>query len=614
MKTSRSVHQIWLGCVLVFITILALVLVGGVSKANIDEISTPGNVPQTSSLEAVTGSVTAQSVGSPDSLSAATYYVRPDGGTAEQCNGLTDAPYTPGNSGVNPCAWNHPFQALSPISDGTVRIQGGDTLIIGVGEYQMGYGAPGTESCDYEGSWDCYMTAIPSGPDAQHPTRILGKGWDSGCTNPPQLWGSGRSNYVVNLTDSNNVEVACLEITDHSSCIEDHVFPIGGSEYTCQRDTPPYGDWAVIGLYAEDSANVQLKELNIHGLANTGVLAGRLTDWTVENVDIIGNGLAGWNGDLVGDSSNSGNHGTFTFRHWTVAWNGCGETYPDGQHVACWGQEAGGYGDGAGFGGTTGGHYIFEDSAFLHNTSDGLDILYARLPDAVVEIRRTIAEGNDGNQLKMTASQAIIENSIIVSNCGNFHGMPYWNNDDDCRAGGNALALFMQPGSQFMVINSTITGEGTCLVIAGCALDETCKGTEQILMRNTLFQGQKDFFDPTTDVCFAWYDDEATPPMPTNPFVVDYSLITGVGFGNVEPCPGNNNLCDGSSGVMSSAIDSFDAHLTTGSLAIDAGTSNGAPAVDFNNYSRDANPDIGAYEWRQLQPATTSVYLPFIQD
>lgn len=148
------------------------------------------------------------------------------------------------------------------------------------------------------------------------------------------MWGSGRPWFIVNLTDSSNIEVACLEITDHSSCIEDHLFPTGGSPYTCQQDTPPYGDWAAAGLYAEDSANVQLKDLNIHGLANTGVLAGRLTDWTVENVRIVGNGLAGWNGDIDGEDANTG---TLTFRHWVVAWNGCGETYPDGQHIGCWG-------------------------------------------------------------------------------------------------------------------------------------------------------------------------------------------------------------------------------------------------------------------------------------
>jgi hypothetical protein len=538
-------------------------------------------------------------------LSGATYYIRTDGGSADQCTGQADAAY-PGSGTAQPCAWNHLFQALPP--GGTPRIAGGDALIIASGEYKMGYGAPGAENCDYDGSYDCLMLPLPSGPDAAHPTRLLGAGWDSGCAAPPQLWGSGRPWFIVNLTDSSNVMVACLEITDHSSCIEDHLFPTGGSPYTCQRDAPPYGDWAASGLYAEDSSNVNLEDLNIHGLANTGVLAGRLTDWTMENVSLVGNGLAGWNGDLVGDGTNSDNHGTLTFRHWTVAWNGCGETYPDGQHVGCWGQEAGGYGDGVGTG-TTGGHWIIEDSAFLHNTSDGLDLLYARMPDASIEIRRTIAEGNDGNQIKFTTGQALIENTIVVSNCGFFHGMPYWNNDDDCRAGGDAVAFDLNPGGQVTVVNSTITGEGNCLAIISCALNQTCNGSESVQVRNVLFQGQKVFFSPTDDACFAWYDDESSPPMPANPFVIDYSLINGVRFGNVIPCPGPNNLCDVVPMLANQAIDNFDAHLLEGSPAVNAGTSDGAPANDFAGRVRDAQPDIGAYEW--WQPSAW-IYMPFV--
>ncbi|MEW6093291.1 MAG: hypothetical protein AB1531_04915, partial [Chloroflexota bacterium] len=522
----------------------------------------------------------------PLGLAGSTYYVRPDGGSYAECTGLADAPY-PGSGVSQPCAWNHPFQALPP--DSEPRLLGGDTLIIRAGSYKMGYGAPGAENCDYEGSYGCHMSPVPSGPDAGHPTRIQGAGWESGCAAPPELWGSGRPWFVVNLTSSSNVEIACLEITDHSSCIEDHIFPTGGSEYTCQRDAPPYGDWAAIGLYAEDSANVHLADLNIHGLANTGIQAGRLTDWIVERVRLAGNGLAGWNGDLVGDGSNSENHGTFIFRHWLVEWNGCGETYPEEEHLGCWGQEAGGYGDGAGFGGTTGGHYFIEDSAFLHNTSDGLDMLYTRLPGALVEIHRTIAEGNDGNQIKVTG-EVVIENSILVSNCGFFHDMPFWNNDDDCRAGGDALVFALNPGGKASVINSTITGEGGCLVIAECALDKTCNGSEKVVLRNDIFQGQNVFFNPDEDACFAWYDDETSPPMPSNPFIVEYSLITGVRFGNVTPCPGPHNMCDVFSGLLDISINAFDAHLRPDSPAINAGTADGAPADDFDSHPRDAPP------------------------
>lgn len=528
-----------------------------------------------------------------------TYYVRSDGGSAAECTGLVNAPY-PGSGTGQACAWNHPFQALPP-EHAPLRIAGGDTLIIAAGAYRMGYGAPGAEACDYEASYDCHMAAVPSGPDPAHPTRIVGAGWDTGCANPPELWGTGRPWFVVNLTDASNVEVACLEITDHSSCIEDHLNPIGGSDLTCQRDTPPYGDWAAVGLYAEDSANVTLRDLNIHGLASGGVHAGRLTDWTVERVRIIGNGFVGWDGDLSDDDANTG---TLTFRHWRVEWNGCGETYPDEEHIGCWGQEAGGYGDGVGTG-TTGGHWIIEDSAFLYNTSDGLDLLYSRLPDASTEIRRTVIAGNAGNQLKVTGPLTM-ENVLLVSNCGFFEGMSYWNSNDNCRAGGDALSLNLNPGDQANIVNSTITGEGGCLTIAECAEGKVCDGSEVIHMWNTLFQGQPVFFEPE-DTCFAWYDDESSPPMPANPFVVEYSLITGVRFGNVTPCPGTGNLCGVSAGIVNSDIDNFNAHLAAGSLAIDAGTTTGAPADDLDGRSRDAQPDIGAYEWWE---ATAWVYLP----
>jgi hypothetical protein len=522
-----------------------------------------------------------------------TFYIRPDGGTLEQCTGLVDAPY-PGSGTGQPCAWDHPFRVFVPPHAATL-LQGGDTLIIATGSYEMGYGAPGSENCGEEDSYECQMAPVPSGPDPEHPTRILGQGWDMGCADPPELWGSGRPWSVFNMTDASNVEVGCLEITDHSSCIEDHVFVSGGSPLTCERDTPPYGDWAAAGLYAEDAANVYLHDLYIHGLANTGVLAGRLTDWTVENVRISGNGLAGWNGDLVGDGSESEYRGTLTFRHLTIEWNGCGETWPDGQHTACWGQEAGGYGDGFGAP-TSAGHWIFEDSAFLNNTSDGLDMLYIRLPGSAIEIRRTVAAGNDGNQIKVSGNSIIIENSLIVSNCGAFHDMPYWNPDDDCRAGGDALALFVNPGGQAIVVNSTISGEGNCLMVAGCALDKTCDGSETIQVRNTILLGQPVFFSPGDDTCFAWYDDESTPPMPRNPFIVEYSLISGVRFGNVEPCPGGNNLCGVGPILASSAIDSFDGHLGSGSPAVNAGNPAWAPPDDLEGRLRDARPDIGVYE------------------
>ncbi len=515
-----------------------------------------------------------------------TWYVRPDGGSPDQCTGLANAPY-PGSGTGQPCAWDHPFRALPP--EGAPRIAGGDTLLIGSGSYMMGYGAPGADACESDYPWGCYMPPVPSGSTG-NPTRILGEGWGSGCSDPPELWGTERADTILNLTDASNVEIACLEITDHSDCVESHS---GG--LACKRDTYPFGPWADTGLYAEDSANVHLRDLNIHGLASAGVRAGRLTDWTVEDVRITGNGWVGWEGDIDGDDSNSG---TLLFRRWTVEWNGCAETYPGGELTGCWAQTAGGYGDGVGTG-ATGGHWIIEDSAFLHNTSDGLDLLYVREVGSSIEIRRTIAEGNAGNQIK-ASGPTLIENSILVGNCGFFDGQPFTYNVDNCRALGTALPLFLRPGNQATIINNTLTSEGDCLVTAEC--DNNCDGTESVLVRNNLFQGHPDFLQPFENTCLTW-----TGGFPHDPFDIDYSIINDA---KNDPCPGTHDICGVSPGLVNSSIDAFDAHLLSDSPAIDEGTTSGAPDDDYDGYPRDALPDIGAYEWRSGDETATPTPTP----
>jgi len=135
-------------------------------------------------------------------------------------------------------------------------------------------------------------------------------------------------------------------------------------------------------------------------------------------------------------------------------------------------------------------------------------------------------------------------------------------------------------------------------VIAQCALDKSCRGTERVVMRNVLFQGQEIFFSPGEETCFAWYDDESALPLPEDPFDIAYSLISGVRFGNVDPCGGGHNLCGLDPRLVDASIGSFDAHLLPGSPAINAGTDAGAPADDFDRRARDDQPDIGAYESR----------------
>lgn len=531
-------------------------------------------------------------VESAPAASGKVYYVRPEGGSSEQCTGLADAPY-PGSGESQACAWDHPFRALTP--GGTPRIAGGDTLMVAGGSYQMGFGAPGSDHCDEAGSYDCLMSPIPSGPDSDHPTRILGAGWDSGCDRPPELWGAGRPWFIVNLTDASNVEMSCFEITDHSSCVEGH-----SGDLACQRDTPPYGDWASYGLQAEDSANVLLRDLNIHGLAAGGVHAGRLADWTVENVRIAGNGMVGWDGDLWDDGSDS-NSGTLIFRHWLVEWNGCGETYPEGEPAGCWGQEAGGYGDGIGTG-ETGGDWIIEDSAFLHNTSDGLDLLYHTLGGSIT-LYRVRAEGNAGNQIKV-AGQAMITNSMLVGNCAFFENQPftYWVNH--CRALGATLLIALTGSEQISIINSTLYGQGDGLVGAGPREGFQCSGQETVSARNSIFTGDTDYFD-SSDITFLFYQEGCADLKLDS----DYNIAHNVK--NFECAAAGDYAASGAHDycgdpLLAGPFSGLEYGMIPlpGSPAIDAGDNDVCPPVDIGRVPRlaDGNGDgsavcdTGAYE------------------
>ena len=414
------------------------------------------------------------------SAAPVTWYIRADGGSSEQCDGRHDAPYA-GGKGNRACAWRHPFEALPP--GGKARIDGGDTLVIGAGSYMMGRGAPGTEAlekCRKDWPWDCHAGAIPAGPSADRPTRILGAGHDSGCRKAPELWGTQRASEVIDLQGSSNVEIVCLEITDHSSCIEFHN---ALKSDRCERDSEPYGSWAPAGIAAADSANVRLGDLNIHGLAHDGIRAGRLRDWTLERVRIVGNGWAGWNGDVGGDSS--ANNGHLVFRDVEIAWNGCLEAYPSGRHSGCWGQENGGYGDGLGTA-ATGGDWLFDHVNVHHNTQDGIDLLHA-LPEATIVFRNVHAAANAGNQLKASGS-VTIEDSTVVGSCAALAREGGLDSDDTCRARGNSILLSLAVDTRSRVADSVVEGEGDCLVAIECQASG-CGGAAAAVTGNHLNGG-----------------------------------------------------------------------------------------------------------------------------
>lgn len=551
--------------------------------------------------------------GLPGSAQAATYYVRTDGGTGTQCAGTTDAPYS--GSGINQaCAFEHPFWALS-VANAPNRMVGGDTLIIGPGQYMIGFGAPNTPSCSEFYPWDCHMRAVPSGT-VSNPTRILGKGWDSGCSSKPQLWGTERTASLLDLIGSSNVEIQCLDITDHSSCMDSG--PDAATK--CNRDTYPYGPWALVGIVASDSDNVLLKNLNIHGL-RTGIFAGRITDWTIENTDIIANSFVGWDGDTgVNTSSNSG---TIRFKNSRIMWSGCGETYPGLVPHHCYSQDQGGYGDALGTN-KTGGDWVFDHVDISYNVSDGIDLLYHD-GNGSITISHSRFEGNAGNQVKVAAS-TIIDNSKLIGSCAFFQGKSFTSTTDvgfnsvafnNCRAGGNTLAVAFHAGMQVAIYNSTITSNGDVIVQSG---GSSCVVSDKILSMNNIYIGGPEYNNGGADIADLYYASGATGngdgTCGSVPFVTANDIIWGTKFNSSE-CSGNSSLCVDPlvTGTLTYTGADQDVSLTSSSPAINRGVVvDGVTTTDFNNFERGSFWDIGALEYGSVPTTAGSSSEPEVTE
>lgn len=354
------------------------------------------------------------------------------------------------------------------------------------GSLKIGYD-PALSGCSSSYPYDCRMKGIPDGVTIT-----------SDPNNPAELWGTERVSYVLSLQGSDNVIVENIKITDHSDCIEFK---------TCKRDGGyPYGPWAQVGIKASDSTNVIIRNVEITGLANKGIHAGRLKDWTLQNVKIIGNPYAGWDGDI--GATNSSNSGFIKFINTDILFSGCAQGYPDTTKIFnCFGQSQAGYGDGIGTA-LTNGDWYFENVNISYNVSDGLDLLYAGTSGSVI-IKGGKFENNAGNQIK-SAFSTIIDGAIIHGNCGWFQGsgltMSGWG--DNCRAMGNAISLGnrgLKPS--YTLRNLKVTGNGDVLLLVGGSDD----GTRKVAIENSKFEGGPQFGHPDT-TAFYYADGNTIKP------------------------------------------------------------------------------------------------------
>lgn len=449
--------------------------------------------------------------------SAATYYVRADGGTPAQCNGTANAPA----SAAPNCAWSAPTYAL-PM--GTTDYGGvipkaliapGDTLQIAAGSYMVGIKAPGfaaTGSCYTGAPYECSIASIPSGIDVAHPTVIQGD-----CSAKTELWGMGALHGILWLRHQHDVKIACLDLTDHSICISNYgpTKATGGVVPCVKNAQDPY---AMYGINAIDVTNLTLDRVNIHGLSMYGLVIGQLHGQTLfNNVTIRANGWGGWNGDLSGEGfSDASNDGTLTFNNLVVRWNGCAEAYPATTIVGCWGQTNGGYGDGFGTN-LTAGDWAFNNATFYQNTSDGLDLLYHTLGGSTT-INGGVFWGNIGNQIKV-GGNSTISRAVVNGYCNNFAAYPVGgaggNPDNNCRAAGTAVVMTQVAPNQTSTIRySTITGDGDTLLVGTGGDGRSNSGGTYVpdasnvwRYENNVFLGQQSAYKVGDLTALDWYSD-----------------------------------------------------------------------------------------------------------
>lgn len=527
-----------------------------------------------------------------------TWFIREDGGDRKQCTGKVDAAYR-GHGSMQPCAFKHPYYLFT---DGQYNnkswvVEGGDTIIVRGGPYRMGYKGPNPK--DYWGNcpgnpYGCVMPPLPSGT-VDHPTRLLGENYQS-CNKKTQLFGGYALGAVINLKGSKNVDVECMELTDHAQCTRvGQGFPAAEK---CHSDYP-LSDYAGTGIVTDPgTAGITLKNLDIHGFTARGIIGAIGGEVTVDHVRIAFNGSAGWDFD-DGKGTKSTPDAVVHASYLTVEWNGCNEEYPISHAVpafSCFDQDHGGYGDGVGTPNTPL-NFTCSHCTFRYNTQDGLDLLH--VGGSLISVTDSTSYGNMGQQWKMGAMQQVLfENNVTVHNCKRMSaamtGAPEGYHRYltlFCRAAGDGIAFSVKDGGTYTFRNNSFAGYGSV------SYDISCSGScskANIIYQNNLNIGYKSPIDGQLPAIFY------TSGLPRNPFIAKdhniYFNMRSCPMGWTEHCV-NPKIANMPAWSGEASLDAINFHLTSGSPARGAGVAQAAR--DFDGVQRPGSSavDIGAFQY-----------------
>ena len=536
----------------------------------------------------------------PSSQSLHTWFIRLDGGDRKQCTGKSDAAYS-GKGSKQACAFKHPYYLFTDDVYNNKRwvVEGGDTVIVRGGPYRMGYKGPNTKdmwgSCPGD-PYGCSMPPLPSGTTV-HPTRLLGENYES-CNKKTQLYGGYALANIINLQGSKNVDVECLELTDHGQCTRT------GSGFAASEGCSssfPLSDYAGSGIVTNaGTSGVVLKNLDIHGLTSRGILGAIGGDVTVDHVKIAFNGMAGWDFD-DGRGTKSTSNANVLASYLTVEWNGCNEEYPITHAIpafSCFDQNKGGYGDGVGTPDTPL-NFSCDHCTFRYNTQDGLDLLHVR--GSLISVTNSRSYGNMGQQWKMGPMHRVVfENNVTVHNCRRMsEAMPGASEGYHrylslfCRAAGDGIAFSVNDDGTYIFRNNSFAGYGAV------SYDINCSGSctkANITFQNNLHIGYKDPVGGQLPAVFY------TASVPRNPFVArDHNI-----YFNMRSCPSgptercvNPKIANMPVWKDEASLDGIDFHLTSGSPARGGGVAVQGLLKDNDGSVRRANAasDIGAFQY-----------------
>ncbi len=417
---------------------------------------------------------------------------------------------------------------------GSRQIQAGDTLIVLGGRYLLS-------------QFDADILMPPSGTSNAW-TVIRGE-----AGNRPVLAGRDNLLTAIDLSGRSHVRIENLEITH-----DDHA---QGQACWFREGVE------VLGV---PGSHLVFQDLHIHHIDEFGMNLQDIEFVEILNCQITHCGFGALGGPL-------GEHGGWrnvTIRNCSLSWSGHYYQGGDGSKRP--------YDRPDGFGiEPSSGPILIEKTRAEHNAGDGLDSKAAH-----TTIRQCMVANNSCDGIKLWGVESRIENTLIYGRGdGNVEPSPW---------AAIVIAPETQANGHFEIVHVTVDDALGHNYLMYVQYDHP-QVPVHVTIRNSIFSGR----GPN---CPLYINPAGTLVMestllffPQSEFILDHggkryteADIPNFGTGNFYGDPRFVQPAWGTEG---------DYHLQEGSPAIDAGSSEGIPAVDLDDVLRDARPDLGAYEY-----------------